>query len=360
VIDAVTRAVRRVPPAWAVVAGIAVIVVAAGLTAGLAALGGPSPSPTPTAPVETPAASPTVASSLAPGASAASVGPVTSTVPAGWQPTFPIRAAFYYPWYPEAWKQQGLDPFTRYHPSLGFYDSSSSSVISEQIAAMQYGNISVGIASWWGQGTRTDVRLPAILAATGEAAFRWAVYYEPEGQGDPTPQQIRDDLTYIAAHYASDPAYLRVDGRFVVFAYANSGETCAMADRWAEANTVGAYVVLKVFNGFRTCQHQPDGWHQYGPAAADSSQRGYSYTISPGFAKATEASPRLTRDVERWTASIASMVASDAPWQLITTFNEWGEGTSVESASEWQSASGFGTYLDALHARGPAGIAPVH
>jgi hypothetical protein len=29
------------------------------------------------------------------------------------------------------------------------------------------------------------------------------------------------------------------------------------------------------------------------------------------------------------------MIASQEPWQLITTFNEWGEGTSVELASEW-------------------------
>ena len=46
------------------------------------------------------------------------------------------------------------------------------------------------------------------------------------------------------------------------------------------------------------------------------------------------------------------MVASNKSWQLITTFNEWGEGTAVESANEWQSASGFGSYLDALHNNG--------
>jgi hypothetical protein len=43
------------------------------------------------------------------------------------------------------------------------------------------------------------------------------------------------------------------------------------------------------------------------------------------------------------------MVASREPWQLVTTFNEWGEGTAVESASEWSSASGYGAYLDVLH-----------
>jgi hypothetical protein len=46
------------------------------------------------------------------------------------------------------------------------------------------------------------------------------------------------------------------------------------------------------------------------------------------------------------------MIASAAPWQLVTTFSEWGEGTSVEDATEWQSTSGYGGYLDALHNNG--------
>jgi hypothetical protein len=46
------------------------------------------------------------------------------------------------------------------------------------------------------------------------------------------------------------------------------------------------------------------------------------------------------------------MIASGAPWQLIATFNEWGEGTAVESAQEWATSSGYGAYLDALHNNG--------
>jgi hypothetical protein len=46
------------------------------------------------------------------------------------------------------------------------------------------------------------------------------------------------------------------------------------------------------------------------------------------------------------------MIASMEQFQLITTFNEWGEGSAVESAQEWSSASGYGSYLDALHNNG--------
>ena len=46
--------------------------------------------------------------------------------------------------------------------------------------------------------------------------LRWAVYYEPEGYGDPSAAQIHADLLYLRSHYFSKPAYLRVNGQPVV------------------------------------------------------------------------------------------------------------------------------------------------
>lgn len=265
------------------------------------------------------------------------------------QPRFPIRAAFYYPWFPEAWNQQGYNPFTYYHPSLGFYESSDPSVIRKHIASMRYGHIEAGISSWWGQGSKEDLRFPLLLQGARRTNFKWAVYYETEGYSNPTVEQIRNDLAYIGKRYGNDPNYLRIDGRFVVFVYNADDTDCGVADRWKQANTVGAYIVLKVFGGYRDCPSQPDGWHQYGPAVAEDSQAPYSFTISPGFWKRGEPYPRLYRDPVRWEQNIRDMVASRARFQMITTFNEWGEGTAVESAHEWSTPSGYGTYLDALH-----------
>ena len=277
----------------------------------------------------------------------------TPTSPPDLQPALPLRAAFYYPWFPEAWSQAGVFPYTNYSPSLGYYDSGSEALIRQHVAAMQYGNIQAGIASWWGQGHPTDRRMPTILSATAGTPFRWSLYYEPEGQGDPDISQITADLTYLRDRYGADPSYLQIDGRFVVFVYADASDRCSMADRWEQANLVNAYVVLKVFSGYRSCASQPEGWHQYGPAVAADAQGRFSYSISPGFWKVGE-SPRLSRDLARWNQNIRDMVASGADFQLITTFNEWGEGTSVESAREWESASGYGAYLEALHNDGGA------
>ncbi len=275
----------------------------------------------------------------------------TPTPQTDWQPSFPIRAAFYYPWFPEAWTQQGIYPYTNYHPQLGYYSSSDSTILKQHIDMMQYGGIQAGIASWWGQGSQTDFRIPALLSAASGTNFRWALYYEQESQGDPTPSQIQADLTYIRDHYGSDPSFLRVNGRFVVFVYADANDGCGMADRWTQGNTVGAFIVLKVFSGYLNCASQPDGWHQYSPAVAEDHQGSFSFSISPGFWLVGNA-VRLSRDLTRWTQNVKDMIASGSRWQLVTTFSEWGEGTAVEPATEWASTSGYGQYLDVLHYNG--------
>jgi hypothetical protein len=43
------------------------------------------------------------------------------------------------------------------------------------------------------------------------------------------------------------------------------------------------------------------------------------------------------------------LAGSNARFKLVTTFNEWGEGTAVEGAREWSTESGFRAYLDVLH-----------
>jgi hypothetical protein len=264
---------------------------------------------------------------------------------------FPVRGAFYYPWFPHAWTQADVFPYTNYQPSLGYYDGGTESTIKQHIAAMQYGGITLGITSWWGIGHRTDARIPALLAGAAGTGFRWAIYHEQEGEADLSVAQIEADLTHIRDQYADDPSYARVDGKFVVFVYNADDRDCAVSTRWQQANTVGAYVVLKTLPGYLTCDTQPQSWHQYTPAIAADHQPGYSYSISPGFWQKGK-SVRLARDLNRWQQNVRDMVASDAPWQLVTTFNEWGEGTAVESAAEWETASGYGSYLDALHRNG--------
>lgn len=272
-------------------------------------------------------------------------------------PALPLRVAIYYPWFPKAWTQKETFPYTNFRPALGYYDSGDTNTIRQHIQAMQYGNIQAGIVSWWGKATLGDANLARLLEETREQDFQWAIYYEPEGTGNPPPAQIASDLLYLSDRYGDDPAYLRLDGRMVVFVFTTQGDDCELMERWKKGNTINAYLVPKVFAGYRQCSTQSDGWHQYAPGNAVAEQKGFSYSISPGFWKAGE-QPRLERDLTRWNESIRSMIASKAPFQLITSFNEWGEGTAVEAAEEWASPSGYGAYLDALHDNG-ASVLPI-
>lgn len=276
--------------------------------------------------------------------------------PAGPAP-FSIRAAFYYPWFVGAhgWGEIG----TRYHPTLGRYDLLDPAIIAAHVRALEYGRFDAAIASWWGQGHPTDGRIGALLERSEGHALRWCIYHEMEGHTNPTVEQIRNDLAYIRERYAGHPNYLKIGGRAVVFVYnADDGASCDVATRWRKANDKGDfYIVLKAVGNYDECPDQPDGWHQYGPAndvqtTWDNAGRVHSYNISPGFWHGEESAPRLARNLERWKGNIRDMIASGARWQLTTSFNEWGEASSIESADEWASASGYGAYLDALHEDG--------
>ena len=266
------------------------------------------------------------------------------------QPTFPIRAAFFYPWFPNAWSQGGVRPYTNFTPDLGLYASDDAAIIRQQLSLAAGADIDAFIASWWGRGHHTDDAWPALLDATSAStnpSFRWAVYYEEEGQSDPSSATIAGDLRYLQQRFFDHPTYLHVDGKPVVFVWADPTDDASMARRWSNARSLYGddfYLVLKVFSGYQQVAGLADSWHQYGPATAYDDQDSYSATVSPGFWLKGE-SVRLERDLDRFEADVEKMNQAPVDWQLITSWNEWGEGTSIEPAEEYGR-----TYLDVLAA----------
>jgi hypothetical protein len=113
---------------------------------------------------------------------------------------------------------------------------------------------------------------------------------------------------------------------------------------------MGAYVVLKIFPRYRSCRPRPPSWYEYAPVKRSINTAPYSYTVSPGFWKKGD-NVRLGRSVSRFRRAVRAMVRSQARFKLITTFNEWMEGTAVENAREWPGRP-YGAYLRALHRNG--------
>jgi hypothetical protein len=107
---------------------------------------------------------------------------------------------------------------------------------------------------------------------------------------------------------------------------------------------------MKVFGGYRDCGVKvngmafPDSWHQYGTGGSTGfdRQQPYSSMVCPGFWRA-DSGVRLARDIARFERQVQQMVTDNDNFQLIITFNEWGEGTAVEPAKQWGN-----DYLDVL------------
>ncbi len=264
-------------------------------------------------------------------------------VPAASAAPRPITAAFYYAWYPETWR-----PTPHATPSLGHYRSMDTRIVRTHLRELRRAHVQAAIVSWWGIGDRSDGRFHRLLQLTRHlrSPVRLAIYYEPEGVGDPSVARLSADITHVLT-LARSPAYLRVHAKPVIFAFADGGDACGMASRWRRANRGRAHVVLKIFPGYQHCADQPSSWHEYAPAHAQVLVPGQSYSVSPGFFYARDAQPRLARSVSRFRASVRRMYAAHVRWRLITTFNEWGEGTAVEPSTSWGTA-----YLDALARRG--------
>jgi hypothetical protein len=261
---------------------------------------------------------------------------------------FPIRGIFYYPWYPETWFVNRAR--ARFQPDLEWYSSSDPAVIEDHIDQLQYAHVDLSIASWWGQGSMLDRSRISLLMDTTvslQSNIKWSVYHEDERNFDASSVKLKDDLDYLKKWFAWHPAWAHIDGRPLIFVYNEHG--CEVAERWMIASAGEWYVVLKLFRGFRECSVQPDSWHQYGPAVAVN-HVSPTFAISPGFWRADIDTPLLPRLNETtWRKNVKNMVASDQPWQLITTFNEAGEGTMIEASRHWDSDTGYGFYLDALH-----------
>jgi Glycosyl hydrolase family 99 len=327
----------------------------------------------------------------------------------------PARAAFYYAWYPEVWVYNGHHVHD-FHPTMGYYHSDSRTVVDEHIKALDYGKFDVAIVSWQGKNRFSEqTRIPLLFDRTAalRSRLKWALYYEKEGFGNPSDAEIASDLAYIKSRYTRRQQYAKVDGKPVLFVYNADDMSCSVANRWVRLAASDFYLVLKAIPSFDSCPAQPDAWHQYGhrlynggeqllfflvliggvggwnavlfgifgrvssasvgPIAAGlllvgvfvvvgthlrdrppvgGQSVGDSYVIAPGFWRADEDSPRLVRDPDRFARNVRDMVASGKPWQLVTAFNEWGEGWAVEDAAEWSTRSGFGRYLDILHQDG--------
>jgi len=286
--------------------------------------------------------------------------------------------AFYYPWYgtPEQrgrWSHwEGVDRAAKdlanspHYPVEGPYDSLNPHVLERHIEQAGSHCIDGFICSWWVPGDHRDRAFEKLLRAAEGRDFKVTVYWETvPGPGDRAVERAASDLAYVLKNYADSPAFLKVDGTPVIFAFGRVmnqllwyewPQVIAQARRRADTDFLlipGIYRdhYARTFAGVHT--YLIASWTSGIPVGAvrDRSQQRYEravrmaerydkiscVTVIPGFDNSEIQDPSTV--VERHGGGLyqtlwQSAIGARADWVLITSWNEWHEGSEIEPSLE--------------------------
>lgn len=279
-------------------------------------------------------------------------------------PTFPKRQplapprvlAFYYPWYgtptgPSArwfhWNPDAPSHASTHTPKLGLYDSKDTAVVRQHVRWAKAAGIDAFVASWWGAGTFEDEAFPVLMHVAEQEGFEVTAFLEDA----PTRELLREQVLHLLSRYGGSSAWMRVNGRPVFFLYARVINTLSEEDMvWAFQGT-GAFVVgdgasfgkAAAFAGAVFYNPVGDtGGYVYGlPGVASEQHRAGRImvaTVVPGYDDTRIRTPGLAVQREGgalYRAYWGAATQSGADWVVITTFNEWHEGSEIEPSAEF-------------------------
>jgi len=296
--------------------------------------------------------------------------------------------AFHYPWYGSvdgpsgAWihweePEGGSIASSAHYPVRGPYDSRDRGLIEEQIGLAMDAGIDGFVSSWWGLGSIEDEAFGMLLETAEEYEFKATFYYESvRSPWEPVLDvlDVASELEYALETYSGSDAFLEVWGRPVVFVYSAEAHgrgpgfweevRTILEDCWGEVFLIGDYRNSDyngVFDGvhtyieldLETAEQLYDhyaGWRYAScydsfeealRAASEGelklSRRIACGTVVPGYDDRKIRSPG--RFLDRGGGSVYeaywdAVEAASLDWVLITSWNEWHEGTEIEPSIE--------------------------
>jgi hypothetical protein len=291
--------------------------------------------------------------------------------------------AVYYSWYGHPgttghwvhWKN--VDPAndrienSAHFPAFGAYDSHDPAIVERQMAMARGAAITGFISSWWGPGSFEDQGMPVLLEAAEKHGLAISAYYEEIAGSDAASRKTAAiaDLDYLLKRYATHQAWLHDAGRPVVFVYVRALRELSPVD-WGEVadqvrhhNPGGVVLVadsldtkyVTAFDGASTYNITGQTHHKSPPQIREWAHAAYpravaaagpgkisSVTVIPGYDDTKLGRPPPRPVTERWggetyRALWQEAVAAAPDYVLITSWNEWHEGSEIGPSVEYGS-----------------------
>jgi hypothetical protein len=265
----------------------------------------------------------------------------------------PLVLAFYYTWFDEnTWTYERLSDL----PAQP-YASRDRTAMGRHMEEAQAAGIDAFMVAWYGPGgdNQTEGNLAGLLDEAAARNFRIGVLFETDSPFFGSVQDVTAALRHLNSVHATHPAYLRFDGRPIVFFWRPGIYT---VDTWrsVRAESDPDYRNVWISEGIDTAYLQVfDGHHLYSntwnpPAdltatnqkfanlvASAAQQLGrpklWIATVMPGYNDTRIRPAGFAHDradgsyfAQSWQAAIASRPA----WIVVNSFNEWPEGSHIE------------------------------
>ena len=298
--------------------------------------------------------------------------------------------AFYYGWYGQlkqtprgeldsAWDEVNTNKHeiqkTARYPIKGPYSSHDAAILDWQIDQAKSHGITGFVVSWSGTGPEAawqDQSLALLLARAEKKDFKISIYWEQApGEGRGQIERAIGEISIVLKRYGTSKSFLKLDDKPVIFAYgrliyqvpvgawpeiiegirAKAGDFALLAD-----GHQGSYVYL--FDGIhsydlaglptdleRNLQTDKLGklreWaaNYYATGVKMARQRGRisCLMVSPGCdsRKAYKFDWQTDRlDGQMYRTLWDEAIKANPDWVIITSWNEWPEGTEIEPSLE--------------------------
>jgi hypothetical protein len=266
--------------------------------------------------------------------------------------------AFYYAWFDQAmWKSGQLSD----QPAQP-YDSRDRATIQRHVAQAKSAGIDALVQSWYGPSgganNMTESNFATLLDVSAASGLRAAVDFETQGPFFSSAGDVQSALATLLSGHARHPAYLKVNGKPVVFFWRQQrfGVDAWAAIRqqvdpehksiWIAEGTDLAY--LCVFDGIHlysvawSADPSPvlvNFGAKVRKAAQDLGFRYWVATAMPGYddtrLRGAGGFARERANGDYFRATFSGAAKSGADWTIVTSFNEWPEGSMIEPSTSY-------------------------